>query len=249
MEHPVIESRGYLRGGFGEEMDLACLAITSHFVALPGWEESRIDPHEVAYLAGFFAFIALASSPSAPLGVAEAATGAKATVARRLMMRGTTAESLTACIRSYKARLNKYSALWVGMLKSENSFGAFSLLAFENVQTGRKTRDGYAEHLNTFPDFCERTIQAFYAAGQSGNSGTTALPTSLFGIKELARETEALLAGALRSLEEVGGADAWSASPANRAGHEEALVQVRRAQERLERLRALLDTLESDARP
>ncbi len=63
MNHSLIEPRGYVRGGFGEEMDLACLSIASHFAALPGWQESQIDPHEVAYLAGFFAFIALVSSP------------------------------------------------------------------------------------------------------------------------------------------------------------------------------------------
>ena len=59
MSHPVIEPRGYVRGGFGEEMDLACLSITSHFAALPGWQESQLDPPEVVYLAGFFAFIAV----------------------------------------------------------------------------------------------------------------------------------------------------------------------------------------------
>ena len=167
MNRPVIEPRAYVRGGFGDEMDSACLSVTSHFLALPGWTESRIDPHEVVYLAGFFAFIALASSPSAPLGLTEAAIGAKATVARRLMMRGTKAETLTASIKSYKARLNKYSALWVGVLKGKNSFGAFASLAFENVQAGDKTRQGYVEHLNTFPDFCGKTIRAFHASVQT----------------------------------------------------------------------------------
>ena len=167
MNRPDIESRAYVRGGFGEEMDSACLSVTSHFLALPGWDDGRINPHEVVYLAGFLAFIALVSSPTAPLGLAEAATGAKATVARRLMMRGTRADSLNACIKAYKARLNKYSALWVGVLKDENSFGAFASLAFENVQAGVKTRQGYVEHLNTFPAFCERTIQAFHASVQT----------------------------------------------------------------------------------
>ena len=55
-------------------MDLACLSITSHFRWLSRLARSQIDPHEVVYLAGFFAFIALVSSPSAPLGLAEAAT-------------------------------------------------------------------------------------------------------------------------------------------------------------------------------
>ena len=145
-------------------MDFACFSIASYFGALPGWGENRINPHEVIYLAGFFAFIALVSSPSAPFGLAEAATGAKATVARTLMVRGATAELLTQRINLFKRRLNRYSALWVGVLRGENSFGAFSKRVFENVQAADRTWQGYAEHMNGFPDFCERRIRAFHAA-------------------------------------------------------------------------------------
>jgi hypothetical protein len=245
MNHSLIEPRGYVRGGFGEEMDFACLSIASHFVDLPGWQESQIDPHEIVYLAGFFAFIALVSSPSAPLGLAEAATGARATVARRLMVRGTKAEMLTERLKWFQARLNKYSALWVGVLKSTNSFGAFASLAFENVQAGDKTRQGYVEHLNTFPDFCERAIRAFHAAGQSSNGSTTALPADFSGIKDQAQAAEAQLFEALRTLAEVRSPEALRASAENRARHEQALAQIRQAKEQLERLSALLDSLNS----
>src|SRR5512141_124181 len=165
---PVIEPRAYVRGGFGEEMDFACHSVASYFVALPGWKESQINPHEIVYLTGFFAFIALASSPSARLAPAEASTGARATVARSLMVRGVKAELLTQRIRSFQGRLNEYSALWVGVLKSQNTFGAFALRAFENVQAGERTQRGYLEHLNTFPDFCERRIRAFHATVPTG---------------------------------------------------------------------------------
>jgi hypothetical protein len=245
MSHSVIEPRSYVRGGFGEEMDLACLAITSHFAALPGWQESQVDPHEVVYLAGFFAFIALASSPSAPLPPAEAATGARATVARRLMLRGAPAESLNDRLKRFKARLNKYSALWVGVLKGTNTFGAFAEFAFEHVQAGGRTRNGYVEHMNAFPDFCERTLQAFHAAGQRNDSSVAAMPMDLSGIKEQAEETESRLRASLRTLAEVGTPEALRASAENRARHEEALAQVRAAKEQLERLSALLDTLDS----
>lgn len=245
MNHSVIEPRGYVRGGFGEEMDLACLSITSHFAALPGWQESQIDPHEVAYLAGFFAFIALVSSPSAPLGLAEAATGARATVARRLMLRGTRAESLNEHLKWFKARLNRYSALWVGVLKSTNSFGAFAELAFEHVQAGDKTRQGYVEHLNAFPDFCESTIRAFHAAGQRSDSSVAAIPMDFSGIKQQVEETESHLREALRTLAEVGDPTALRDSPGNRARHAEALAQVRASKDQLERLSTLLDSLES----
>ena len=245
MNHSIIEPRGYVRGGFGEEMDLACLSITSHFAALPGWQESQIDPHEVAYLAGFFAFIALVSSPTAPLGLAEAATGARATVARRLMLRGTRAELMNERLKWFKARLNKYSTLWVGVLKGTNSFGAFAELAFENVQAGDKTRRGYVEHLNAFPDFCERTIRAFHAAGQRSDSSVAAMPMDFSGIKQQAEETEARLLEALRTLAEVGNPEGLRASAENRAMHEEALAQVRSAKEQLERLSSLLDSLAS----
>lgn len=170
--HHHAEPRAYVRGGFGEEMDFACFSLSSYFAALPGWEETQIDQQEVVYLAGFFAFVALVSSPSASLAPAEAATGARATVARRLMVRGTKAESLTERIRSFQSRLSEYSTLWVGVLKGANSFGAFSLRVFENVQTGEKSRKGYLEHLETFPDFCERRIKAFHAAtSATWNSG------------------------------------------------------------------------------
>jgi division protein CdvB (Snf7/Vps24/ESCRT-III family) len=245
MSHPVIEPRGYVRGGFGEEMDLACLSITSHFTALPGWNESRVDPHEVDYLAGFFAFIALVSSPSAPLGLAEAATGARATVARRLMLRGTRAESLNDRLKWFKARLGKYSALWVGVLKDTNTFGAFGTLAFENVQAGDRTRQGYVEHLNAFPDFCERTIRAFHEAGQRSDRSVAAMPIDFSGIKEQAEEAESRLREALRTLAEVGNPEALRASAGNRARHADALAQVRAAKDQLERLSALLDSLES----
>lgn len=245
MNHSVIEPRGYVRGGFGEEMDLACLSITSHFAALPGWQESQVDAHEVAYLAGFFAFIALVSSPSAPLGLAEAATGARATVARRLMLRGTRAELMNDRLKWFKARLNKYSALWVGVLKDTNSFGAFAELAFENVQAGDRTRRGYVEHLNAFPDFCERTIRAFHAAGQRSDSSVAAMPMDFSGIKQQVEETEARLREALRTLAEVGDPEAMPASAGNRARHREALAQVRAAKEQLVRLSAQLDSLES----
>ena len=79
------------------------------------------------------------------------------------MVRGTRAEQLTERIRSFQMRLGEYSALWVGVLKSANSFGAFSLRVFENVQPGDKVRQGYLEHLETFPDFCDRRIKAFHA--------------------------------------------------------------------------------------
>lgn len=171
------EPQAYVRGGFGEEMDFACFSVTSYFAALPGWQEGHVDQSEVVYLAGFFAFIALVSSPSARLGPAEAATGARATVARRLMVRGTKAELLTDRIRAFQKRLSEYSALWVGVLKSENSFGAFSLRVFENVQSGDKSRQGYLEHLETFPDFCERRIKAFHEATSAAwNTGEAGQP-------------------------------------------------------------------------
>jgi hypothetical protein len=226
-------------------MDLACLSITSHFAELPGWHESRIDPHEVVYLAGFFAFIALVSSPRAPLGLAEAATGARATVARRLMLRGTRAESLNDRLKWFKARLNTYSALWVGVLKDTNTFGAFGTLAFENVQSGDKTRQGYVEHLNAFPDFCERTIRAFHQAGQRSDRSVAAMPIDFSGIKEQAEEAESRLRDALRTLAEVGNPEALRASAGNRARHADALAQVRAAKDQIERLSALLDSLES----
>jgi hypothetical protein len=57
-------------------------------------------------------------------------------------------------------------------LKSANSFGAFSLRVFENVQSGDKSRQGYFEHLETFPDFCDRRVKAFHAATSTvWNSG------------------------------------------------------------------------------
>jgi hypothetical protein len=245
MDQSVIEPRGYVRGGFGEEMDLACLSITSHFATLTGWQESQIDPHEVAYLAGFFAFIALVSSPSAPLGLAEAATGARATVARRLMLRGTRAESLNERLKWFKARLNKYSALWVGVLKGTNSFGAFAELAFESVQAGDRTRRGYVEHLNAFPDFCERTIRAFHEAGQRSDSSVAAMPMDFSGIKEQTEQTESRLRDALRTLAEIGDPEALGINAESRARHQEALARVRSARDQLERLSALLDSLES----
>lgn len=161
-DKPVIEPRAYVRGGFGEEMDFACFAINSYFAGLPGWHRSRIDPLEVVYLGGFFAFIALASSPTAKLSPAEAATGARATVARSLMVRGTSSADVTARIRTFQKRLNEYSALWVGVIKGENTFGAFALRALENVQLGDRTREGMLEHLETFAEFCERRIRAFH---------------------------------------------------------------------------------------
>jgi hypothetical protein len=250
MNQSAIESRAYVRGGFGEEMDSACLSITAHFADLPGWKESRISPHEVVYLAGFLAFIALVSSPAAPLGLAEAATGAKATVARRLMLRGTRAESLNECLKRFKTRLNQYSALWVGVLKGANSFGAFAESAFEHVQAAGRTRQGYVEHLNAFPDFCERTIQAFHAAGQRSDSSVAAMPMDFSGIKEQTEQTEARLREALRTLAELGHPDGVPASAEDRARQREALAQVRAAKEQLERLSALLDSLASiDALP
>jgi division protein CdvB (Snf7/Vps24/ESCRT-III family) len=63
------------------------------------------------------------------------------------------------------------------------------------------------------------------------------------GIKKQAEETESRLREALRTLAEVG--KALSASAENRARHAEALAQVRAAKEQLERLSALLDSLES----
>lgn len=161
---PSIEPLAYVRGGFGGEMDRAYDRATGHFLALPGWRQSQIDPLEIVYLTGFLAFIALASSPSARLASAEAATGARASVARLLMTHGTTTAALTARIKSFHARLNEYSTLWVGSLKGTNSFGAFSLRVFENVQVGDKSRQGYLEHLNAFPDFCEGRIKAFHAS-------------------------------------------------------------------------------------
>lgn len=250
MNQSAIEPRAYVRGGFGEEMDHACLAVTSHFAALPGWNESRIDPHEGVYLAGFLAFIALVSSPTAPLGLAEAATGAKATVARRLMLRGTRAESLNERLKWFKARLHQYSALWVGVLKGTNSFGAFAEAAFKHVQAGDKTRQGYVEHLNAFPEFCERAIQAFHASSQRSDTSVAAMPLDFSGIKEQADATESRLLEALRTLAELGHPQRLPASAEARARHEAALAQVRSAKEELERLSALLDSLESlDAAP
>jgi len=161
---PVLESRGYVRGGFGDEMDFAYVSVTDHFLALPGWSRNQINPYEVIYLTGFFAFVALASSPTARLGPAEAATGARASVARSLMLQGTKAAQLSERIRAFQKRLNQYSALWIGVIKGENSFGAFATHVFDNVQIGEKMRDGYLEHLNTFADFCERRIKALHGA-------------------------------------------------------------------------------------
>jgi hypothetical protein len=160
----TIEPRGYVRGGFGDEMDFACVSVTGYFLGLPGWQERHLDPREVIYLTGFFAFIALASSPTTRLAPAEAATGARASVARSLMMRGTRTDSIAEPIKTFQTRLNDYSALWLGVIKGDNSFGAFASRVFENVQAGERTRNGYVEHLNMFADFCERRIKALHAA-------------------------------------------------------------------------------------
>ena len=160
-QKPASEPQVFVRGGFGEEMDFACSSVNSYFLALPGWQEGDVNPDEVIYLCGFFAFIALASSPTAPLGRAEAATGARATVARSLLVRRTTPDLFAAHLISFKARLHEYSVLWAGILKGESSLGAFASRLFDNVRVG-STRDGYVEHLTMFPDFFERRIKAFH---------------------------------------------------------------------------------------
>ena len=80
----TIEPRGYVRGGFGDEMDFAYVSVTGYFLGLPGWQERHLDPREVIYLTGFFAFIALASRLTrrhpmfvhdAPLSVLRGFTG------------------------------------------------------------------------------------------------------------------------------------------------------------------------------
>jgi hypothetical protein len=156
--------RAFIRGGFGEEMDAACAAIADYFVALPGWRSEDVHPDEVINLAGFFAFIALASSPVAPLELREAAVGARATVARILLMRRDTPAQLTERLSAFKARLARYSALWAAVLKGEKTFGAFASYAFEKLRTGGRTLDGYVEHLNAFPGFYEARIKAFHEA-------------------------------------------------------------------------------------
>lgn len=161
---PAGEPRAFIRGGFGEEMDLACAAITEHFLSLPGWQATDVSTDEVVHLAGFFAFIALASSPTAPLDQAEAAVGARATVARILLVRHASPAQLNQCLADFKSRLNQYSALWAGVLKGDSSFGTFASCAFENLHIGGRTLDGYLEHLDAFPDFCERRIKAFHEA-------------------------------------------------------------------------------------
>src|SRR5512135_2574139 len=120
-QDPATEARGYLRGGFGDEMDYAYLSVTDHFRALPGWNGRPLNQLEVVYLTGFFTFVALASSPTARLAPAEAATGARASVARSLMLQGTKPAHLTTQIRAFQKRLNQYSAMWIGVIKEERS--------------------------------------------------------------------------------------------------------------------------------
>jgi hypothetical protein len=163
-DRPSVEPRGFVRGGFGDEMDFAYFSVTGYFLGLPGWERRPIDQYEVIYLTGFFAFVALASSPNVRLAPAEAATGARASVARSLMRQGTRSEALAPHIKAFQDRLNEYSALWVGVIKGQNSFGAFASRVFENVQAGDRTRQGYVDHLNMFSDFCERRIKALHTA-------------------------------------------------------------------------------------
>ena len=114
------------------------------------------------------------------------------------------------------------------------------------MQAGDRTRQGYVEHLNAFPDFCERTIRAFHEAGQRSDRSVAAMPMDFSGIKEQAEETESRLREALRTLAEVGNPEALRASAENRARHADALAQVRATKEQLERLSALLDSLESN---
>lgn len=154
----------YIRGGFGEEMDAACSDITDFFLALPGWHAQAVGSDEVVYLAGFFAFLALASSPTRPLSRGEAAVGARATVARMLMVRRTSNDALAESLLRFKRRLHEYSSLWAAILKGEKSFGAFAATVFENVRVGGRTRDGYGEHLDRFPAYCEARIRAFHEA-------------------------------------------------------------------------------------
>jgi division protein CdvB (Snf7/Vps24/ESCRT-III family) len=71
------------------------------------------------------------------------------------------------------------------------------------------------------------------------------MPMDFSGIKQQVEETEARLLEALRTLAEVGSPAGLRATAENRARHEEALAQVRSAKEQLERLSALLDSLQS----
>jgi len=72
-----------------------------------------------------------------------------------------------------------------------------------------------------------------------------AMPIDFSGIKEQAEETESRLREALRILAEIGTPEALRESAGNRARHADALAQVRAAKDQLERLSALLDSLES----
>jgi division protein CdvB (Snf7/Vps24/ESCRT-III family) len=71
------------------------------------------------------------------------------------------------------------------------------------------------------------------------------MPIDFSGIKEQAEEAESRLRDALRTLAEVGNPEALRASAGNRTRHADALAQVRAAKDQIERLSALLDSLES----
>ncbi len=92
---------------------LRVLSVTSYFAALPGWRENR--PAGGRLSGRILCIRCPGVLPSATLSPAEAATGARATVARRLMVRGTRTELLGERIKSFQSRLSEYSTLWVGV--------------------------------------------------------------------------------------------------------------------------------------
>ena len=137
------EPQAYVRGGLGEEMDFACFSINSYFAALPRLAgsarsistRSSISPASFHSLRWCRRRRPVSVPPKPPPERERLSPGVS-------MVRGTRSELLTERIRSFQMRLGEYSALWVGVLKSANSFGAFSLRVFENVQPGDKSRGG-----------------------------------------------------------------------------------------------------------
>lgn len=143
----------YINGNYGKAVVELMSPLAKHFLGLSNWEHVELYLQELVWLATFIAHINLkneqAKNNLTDVQIEAICTGIAMRYAQIEWGKHFSNDVLQMLLSKYNVRYKEYKELWV-KVATTSELGAFALHAFEMVQDGEKTKDGYLEHYTTF---------------------------------------------------------------------------------------------------
>lgn len=161
----------YINGNYGKAVVELMSPLAKHFLGLSNWENVELDLQELVWLATFIAHINLkdeqVKNKLTDTQIDAVCTGIAMRYAQIEYGKQFSNEILQLLLSKYNTRYKEYKTLWADVVVAKR-LDAFALHAFEKVQDGEVTSNGYAEHYATFAILIDELGRVLNAADVRG---------------------------------------------------------------------------------